>query len=102
MYPVFQQRRPTGVAVLTILQIIIGVVDILTGILLLVAGATLAIVGFGISAAFAFMLIPLSIVLFAFGAISFILAYGLWKGRPWGWISSIILATIGLALAVLS
>jgi len=102
MYPVFQRRRPTGVAVLAILQIIIGVVDILTGILLLVAGATLAIVGFGISPAFAFMLIPLSIMLFAFGAISFILAYGLWQGRRWGWFSATILAAIGLALGVLS
>jgi len=102
MYPILQPRRPTGVAVLAILQIIIGVVDILTGVLLLVAGATLAIIGFGMSAAFAFMLIPLSIVLFAFGAISFILAYGLWMGRQWGWISSTILAAIGLALGVLS
>ena len=102
MYPVPQQRRPTGVAVLAILQIIVGVVDILTGVLLLVAGATLAIIGFGMSAAFAFMLIPLSIVLFAFGAISFILAYGLWEGRRWGWVSATILAAIGLALGVLS
>ena len=102
MYPVLQPRRPTGVTVLAILQLLVGAVDILTGVLLLVAGTTLAIVGFGMSAAFAFMLIPLSIVLFAFGAISFILAYGLWKGRQWGWISSTILASIGLALGVLS
>ena len=102
MYPVLQQRRPTGVTVLAILQILIGVVDILTGVLLLVAGATLAIIGFAMSPAFAFMLIPLSIVLFAFGAFSFILAYGLWEGRRWGWVLAIILAVIGLALGVLS
>jgi len=102
MYPVLQPRRPAGIAILAVLQIIIGAVDVLTAILLLFASTTLAIVGFGMSAAFAFMLIPLSILLFAFGAVSFILAYGLWNGRRWGWITSIILAAVGLALGVLS
>jgi len=102
MYPAIQPRRPTGVAVLAILQIIIGIVDILTGVILLVAGATLGIIGFGLSAAFAFMLIPISIVLFGLGAISFLLAYGLWEGRRWGWIWAIILAAVSLALGVVS
>lgn len=101
MYPVNQPRRPTGVTILTVLQILIGIVDLLTGLLLLIAGATLTIIGFGMSTAFGFMLIPLAILLFIFGGISFLIAYGLWKGRQWGWISSIIVATIGLALGVL-
>jgi len=97
----FRPPRPIGVTVLTILQIIVGIIDIMIGILLLAVYAfALAFIGMGFSTAFAFFLIPLAIVFFAFGFISFVLAYGLWMGRPWAWVATIIFSIIGLIVGV--
>ncbi len=96
------QPRPIGVTVLTILQIISGMINILIATLILaVYFLALAIFGLFFSAAFGFFLIPLALLLFVFGIFSFILAYGLWTGRGWAWTASIILAVIGLAVGLL-
>lgn len=100
--PVIRPPRPTGVAILTILQIIVGVVDILTGALLLAVYALAATVfGVELSGAFGVFMLPLALLSFVFGVFSFILAYGLWTGRGWAWISSIIIAVIGLAVGIM-
>ena len=39
----------------------------------------------------------LGLVVFAF--VEFILAYGLWKGKGWAWIGSLIFAVIGLVFS---
>jgi len=102
MIPVmFRPPRPPGVTILTVLQILVGFIDILIGIILLAVYAfALSFVGMGFSAAFAFFLIPLAIAYFAFGFISFVLAYGLWTGRPWAWTATMIISIIGLIIAI--
>jgi len=97
----FRPPRPIGVTILTVLEIIVGIIDILIGFLLLgVYVFALAFVGMGFSTAFAFLLIPLAIASFLFGIISFVLAYGLWKGRPWAWLATMIISIIGLIVGV--
>ena len=34
--------------------------------------------------------------------IDFILAYGLWKGKSWAWITALAFAVLGIVLAILS
>ena len=101
MIPVFRPPRPAGVTILTVLQIIVGFIDILIGIILVAVYAfALAFVGLGFSEAFAFLLIPLAVVFFAFGFLSFLLAYGLWTGRPWAWAATMIISIVGLMIGI--
>ncbi len=93
-------RRPVGVTILTILQIISGIGDILIGTLLILAYAVAtALIGGG-PLPTAFLL--LAIVAFGLGIFSFALAYGLWAGKGWAWGLSVIGAIIGLTLGAIS
>ena len=86
--------RPTGITILAILEI-------LGGLALLLGGAGLALVGavagFGLAAG-------LGGVLFILGFGSFVVAFGLWNGRPWAWtiaraLSVINIITSGISIA---
>lgn len=91
--------RPIGIAILTALQIISGIMDIIIGILLILGYAVFSLfVGGGFIAT---GLLLLGMVAFILGIFSFVLAYGLWTGRSWAWELSIIGAVIGLVLGIL-
>jgi hypothetical protein len=99
--PVFRPPRPLGVTVLVVLEIIAGIVDILFG-LLLVAVYSLAVTILGMGASiFGFFLIPLIVLFFVVGFLSFLLSYGLWTGRGWAWVSAIVLAIIGMVTSLI-
>jgi hypothetical protein len=97
----FRPPRPLGITILVILQIIIGVIEVLFGLLLLL-GYVLAvsIFGFGMYPGFGLFLLPWGFFSLIFGLLSFILAYGLWTGQGWAWISSVIIAVIGLIFSL--
>ncbi len=98
-YVVTRPPRPIGVVILAILQIISGIGDIIVGVLLLLASVVLsALIGAGIFGSIFFLLGLLS---FGLGIFSFIMAYGIWTGRGWAWVMSIVGAVIGLTLGVL-
>jgi hypothetical protein len=83
-----------------ILQIIAGIVDIIFGFLLaLVYAVATVIFGVGMHG-FAVLVLPWSLLFFALGIFSFILAYGLWTGQGWAWTLGIILAVIGIGISV--
>jgi membrane protease YdiL (CAAX protease family) len=93
-------RRPTGVTILTILQIISGIGEILLGTLLILAYiVATVIVGGGFLAT---ALLLLGFVAFGLGVLSFALAYGLWAGKGWAWGLSFVGAIIGLIFGVFS
>lgn len=90
--------RPIGVTILTILQVISGIGDIALGTLLIfVYFVFTALGGF-----FAIALLVLGFVAIGLGIFSFALAYGLWAGKGWAWVLSIVGAIIGLIFGVLS
>jgi uncharacterized membrane protein (DUF2068 family) len=92
--------RPVGVIVLTILQVLGGIGDIVLGALLILAYVVVStFVGGGLIAA---AVLLLSIVAFVIGILSFVLAYGLWAGKGWGWVLSIVAAIIGIVFGVLA
>lgn len=90
--------RPVGVTILTILQIFSGIGDLIIGALLLIL-AVLA--GVLVGGALATALFLLDFVVIGLGIFSFILAYGLWTGKRWAWILSVIGAIFGIVLGVL-
>ena len=77
-----QKQRPLGVTIIAILMII-------SGIALLSTWAILLVVGIGV--------VPIVL-----GIASFVMAYGLWKGKGWAWTITLILSVISIISAIVS
>jgi lysylphosphatidylglycerol synthetase-like protein (DUF2156 family) len=113
------KSRPIGVTIIAILNIIGGVIMLLIGLGLAIAGAIIpvvpqsefqqqnltagdidlsevppSLVGGGILA--------IGGILIAIGILSFVVAYGLLKGRRWAWTLTVILSIISIVLAAIS
>ena len=88
-------RRPIGVAILTILQIIIGIGDVILGTVLLSAALTAGVLVGGILATALFLVDCVAIGL---GMFSLAVAYGLWTRKRWAWRLGVIGAIIGIIL----
>jgi hypothetical protein len=93
--------RPIGITILVILQIVAGIFDFLISALLLTA-YVVAFSFFGMTVSgLGVFLIPLVVVFLILGIFSFILAFGLWTGKHWAWVSTVILSIVGIALSIL-
>jgi len=93
--------RPFGVTLLAALQILLGILELLGG--LVVAFVTFVLPDMFPHVRFfatRSMFGGLGLVAFAF--VDFVLAYGLWTGKGWAWIGSLIFAVIGLVFSSLS
>ncbi len=102
-YIVPTRDRPAGITALTILQIIAGIIDILVGFLLLLAfqqPGSFAASLIGIPSTYRLLLPPIAVVWFTFGILACILAGGVWKGKGWALLLSIIFASNALILGV--
>jgi hypothetical protein len=98
--PVMRPPRPIGITILVILQIVSGIFDFLIAALLLIVYAlAFSFLGMTLSGLGIF-LIPLVVVFLILGIFSFILAFGLWTGKHWAWVSAVILSVIGVALSI--
>jgi hypothetical protein len=116
------KSRPTGVTIIAILSIIVGIILLLGGIAFIVAGIALSSLT---PSAFEdgtltaddsdiddFSGIPPSLigggpiaigsVMIAIGIVSLIVAYGLLKGMGWAWTVAIVLSIISIVLSVIT
>ena len=93
--------RPLGITLLAVLQILLGALELLGAV-------AVAFVSFVVPEMFPHVrffaprsaFAGLGLVALAF--VEFILAYGLWKGKGWAWIGSLILAVVGLVFSALT
>jgi hypothetical protein len=97
--------KPTGVDLLIILAIIGGIVDFLgAAVLIVVTSVSISwlgiLVGPGMVRLVFLILSALSFLLIVYGASSFFLAYGLWKGRGWAWRWALTSAIVGLVMSI--
>lgn len=116
------KSRPTGVTIIAILNIVVGIILLLGGIAFIAAGIALSslppsafedgnlaaddsdiddfsgipppLIGGG----------PVAIgsVMIAIGIVSFIVAYGLLKGMGWAWTVTVVLSIISIVLSVIT
>ncbi|MBI2183902.1 MAG: zinc-ribbon domain-containing protein [Thaumarchaeota archaeon] len=95
-----QKARPskliqfiTGVTVISILEVISGILFIFGGIdVLAIGGLIEATIPLFVGGA----LVSAGMLIIGIGIISFILAYGLWKRRNWAWSTTMIFSVLGL------
>ena len=91
-----ERTRPTGVTILAILEIISGIIAIAGGALLTTFAG---IMGLDILGAFGGVV---GGIVIALGIASFVMAYGLMKGKSWAWTITLILTIISLLFDGLS
>ncbi|MEW5840185.1 hypothetical protein [Nitrososphaera sp.] len=113
------QSRPTGVTIIAILNIIGGIIMLVGGISALTAGAVLPMMGgtlgqTGVPGTGTPELSNISTSLLGGGAIvvgavmiglaifSFVVAWGLLKGRGWAWTATVVLAVISIVMNAIS
>jgi hypothetical protein len=82
-----QRERPFGVTIIAILAVLGGVGSILLGFIVLIIPILGIILG-GI-----FVIIGLSY---------FVVAYGLWNGRSWAWILTVLISALGIVVGLVS
>jgi hypothetical protein len=115
-----QRSRPTGVTIIAILNIIGGIIMVIGGVTLLAAGAIIPMLppsAFDQPQNLApgglnFSQIPAGLlgggaaavggITLAIGILSFVVAYGLLKGRSWAWTLTVVLSVISIVLNAIS
>jgi hypothetical protein len=117
-----RQPHPTGVTIIAILNIIMGIILLLGGVAFIAAGIILsslpssALEDESLAADYSVIdnlseipppLIvggPIAIgsVMIAIGIVSFIVAYGLLKGMGWAWTVTVVLSIISIVLSVIA
>lgn len=101
--------RPIGVTIIGILMAIGGVIMIGVGIIASIGALVLPFVAMepgpelgGFSPALLGGLAAVTgVIMLALGIAALVIAYGLFKGRPWAWTAAVILSAIGIGLSIL-
>jgi len=93
--------RPTSVTVLVALQILVGVLALLSGAAALFVRILLP-EAFPQIRPFHATLFVAGVVFVVFAVLDFVVAYGLWTGKKWGWVLSLVLSILGVISAVFS
>jgi len=93
-----RKTRPTGIRVLTALEVLAGVAYLLSAAAPLVVGSMIPLTALptllsSLASAFGFVLLILALV-------SFLLAYGLFTGKGWAWFWSLVFAVVGILVAL--
>jgi hypothetical protein len=93
--------RPNGVIILSVLEVLLG-------ILFLLGVFGLTVVGIGLQEVvphvrlFPVRLFVVVIVLLGLAAVEFVLAFGAWNGMGWAWWGSLLFAVLGIVFFVMS
>ncbi len=90
-------ERPTGVTILAVLNFIVGIFGALGGLVVIAAGTAAAAYGFGIEGTLAAALGALMLII---SLLRFGVGWGLWNIMKWGYQGAMILAIIGIILAL--
>jgi hypothetical protein len=102
-------KRPTGVTIIAILNIIGGIIMLIGGIAAAAVGAllpSLPIPESDLSGVPTMLLgagaIAIGVILIILGILGFVVAYGLLKGMGWAWTLTLVLAIISIVINAIS
>jgi len=94
--------RPLGITLLAVLHILQAVLLLLGGIALMVLGALLRRGFFGMPRFMHGVVLVIGVVLLILCLLYLGLAWGLWTGKGWAWILSLILAVLGIIISLIA
>ena len=96
------QSRPTGITIIAILMIIGGLILLFTGITPLFFGPLISIDSDGSTNALGFIITIGGLTLVGLGIASFIVSWGLLKGKRWARTITLIISIIAIIFAIIS
>lgn len=93
--------RPTGVALLAILDLLFGILALLGGIFIAAIGGSglLTLYGYGFFSGFVAVAGGFVIII---GILAIVVGWGMWSGKEWAWLLAIILYGLGALTGLLS
>lgn len=101
--------RPVGVMIIGVLMAIAGIVMIIASISAMALAPIIPMatesqdLAMGISSTMlGGIAIASGAIMLALGIASLVIAYGLFKGRPWAWTVAVVLSIIGIVMSVVS
>ena len=92
-----EKKRPTVVKILVLIVIIASIIPILVGVMALTGGGTYE--GYFMQELLN-QILPTYYVLV--GVIALVMAWGLWVGRGWAWIITLIIFIIGIIMGLVT
>jgi lysylphosphatidylglycerol synthetase-like protein (DUF2156 family) len=95
-------NRPIGVTLLAVLHVLQAIVLILGGLALVVLGEFRRRGLFGAPRFLSGLLPVIGVVLVVIALLYLGLAWGLWVGKGWAWVLSLVLAALGIIVSLLS
>jgi len=98
------ENRPTGVAILAILEAIAGIYYLVTGFGEFVAAAIIRSLALSGIPAGIIPMLPrfFGTLLIIFGLASLLLAWGLWSGKGWARMIALVIAILSIILSLIS
>ena len=96
------QQRPTGITVIAILMIIGGIILLFTGIAPLSIGTLISIDSDSSTTQLGLLIAIGGLVLVALGIASFIVSWGLLKGKRWARTTTLIISIIAIIYSMVS
>ena len=94
--------RPLGITLLAVLHVLQAIFFFLGGIALIVLGAAIRRSLFGLPRFLSGAVSLIGVVVVVIGLLYLGLAWGLWTGKGWAWILSLVLTTLGLIVSLIS
>ena len=97
------QGRPTGVAILAILEAIVGIYYLITGFGEFLSASIISTIASGIpSDILPLIASAIGTLLILFGLVSLFLAWGLWTGKGWARMVALVFAILSIILSLIS
>jgi len=94
--------RPFGITLLAVLHVLQALFFFLGGIVLITLGAFIRRGLFGLPRFLNGVVSLIGVVVIVIGLLYLGLAWGLWTGKGWAWILSLVLAAMGLIVSLIS
>jgi hypothetical protein len=96
------QHRPTGITIISVLMIIGGIILLFTGITPLFLGPLISIDSDSSTSELGLLITIGGLVLVGLGIASFIVSWGLLKGKEWARTITLIISIIAIIFAIVS
>ena len=95
------RQRPNAVALLVLLEVLLGILFVFGVFALTALGFSLPTVVPHVRY-FPMRLLTVTIVLLLFAGVEFVLAYGIWDGKSWAWTGSLVWTVLGIIFFIFS
>lgn len=93
--------RPLGITLLAVLHVLQAIIFFLGGVALIALGAFTRHRLFGVPRLLHVVSL-IGVVVVVIGLLYLALAWGLWAGKGWAWVLSLILAALGIVISLIS